>query len=517
MGDGPRGGGIENDELPWQSLADEASDPLFVLNAELRVRWANRRACVMLGRDLAEIVGHIISDFFWSAEDVVREPLRVQELSTGESKLFERTMRSASGERRVLEVSARAVGKGLVLAIARDATERVDALEQLKVSEASLRALIEGCPEGIIVHANGIALYSNTAFAKLLGFDSPASVVGTNILELVLPDDRARVATRVEALLTGNRALPFAEGRLLRRDGTTLIVSVSGVSITYERQAAIVAIVRDETQQRSILAQLAHAEKMASLGLLSAGVAHEVNNPLAYLTLRLRALSALKETLETAARKTRASIAAAVGEEVASTLVDADLGEEQFGLFADHVATALEGAERVRTIVEDLRMFSRIETDTGRLLDVRVPLKRALSMVEDRLGQSAKIFVDDEKPPPVLASEGRMTQVFVNLLVNAGQAFADAPGAPHEVHIRIGVEGDRVVVSFRDTGGGIAPENLPRVFEPFFTTKPVGVGTGLGLSICHGIVAAHGGEIRVESRIGVGSTFTVSLPRAPIE
>jgi len=501
-------------DLPWQAIAEQASDGLFVTNPSLEVRWANARACQLLERELDEIAGHPISDFFWSASDVEHEPLRSNELDAGQTTLTQRAFRTPKGERRILEVSARAVGDGLVLGIARDATARLDALDQLRRSEASFRALIERCPEGIVVHSGGVARYANSAFATMLGFSSPEAVVGIRIVDLVHESDRASVGKRIAALQKHEATVPFTDERLVRRDGTDILVSVSGVSITYEGQPAIAAIARDVSEQRSLLAQLANAEKMASLGVLSAGVAHEVNNPLAYLTLRLGALSALGKRLETAVANTRASLVTKLGETAAREIIDADLADEHFALFDDHVATACEGADRVRVIVEDLRMFSRSDSDMGRLLDIRQPLKRALSMVGHRVGLGTEIVFEESPTEPVHASEGRLTQVFVNLLVNASQAIAEAPAGQHEVRVQLGMDGEDVVVSIRDTGVGIPPENLPRVFEPFFTTKPVGVGTGLGLSICHGIVNVYGGAIRVESRVGVGTTFTVALPRA---
>jgi PAS domain S-box-containing protein len=501
-------------DLPWQAIAEQASDGLFVLDPAAAVLWGNVRACQLLERELEQISGHPISDFFWSLEDLEREPLRIAELGTGRMTLFQRAVRTGKGERRILEVSARLVDDGLILAIARDVTSRVDAVEQLRRSEEGFRALIERCPEGILVHIGGVMRYVNSALTTMLGYDSPDHFVGSKVADLVHPTDWAKVAARIESLQAGETVVPFMEQRLLRRDGTHLLASVSGVSITYEGQPAIAAIARDVTEQRSTLAQLANAEKMASLGVLSAGVAHEVNNPLAYLTLRLRALASLGKRLEAGVSNTRTALVARLGEDGAKEAIDADLADEHFALFADHVATACEGAERVRVIVEDLRMFSRADSDTGRLLDLRQPLKRALSMVGHRIGHGAEIVFEESATQPVLASEGRLTQVFVNLLVNASQAIAEAETGRHQVHVRLRMDNDDVVVSIRDTGVGIPPENLQRVFEPFFTTKPVGVGTGLGLSICHGIVTVYGGTIRVESRVGEGATFTVAFPRA---
>jgi CheY-like chemotaxis protein/anti-sigma regulatory factor (Ser/Thr protein kinase) len=181
----------------------------------------------------------------------------------------------------------------------------------------------------------------------------------------------------------------------------------------------------------------------------------------------------------------------------------------------DAVRDAREGADRMRVIVRDLRTFSRAEEDKVGPVDVRPVLESCINMAWNEIKHRARLVRDLAPVRPVTGNEARLGQVFLNLLVNAAQAIPEGRATENEIAVRTRpLEGGRLAVEIRDTGCGIEPENLPRIFDPFFTTKPPGVGTGLGLAICHSIVAAHGGEIEVESVPGRGSAFRVVLRAA---
>ncbi|MFP2934508.1 ATP-binding protein, partial [Pyxidicoccus sp. 3LG] len=182
------------------------------------------------------------------------------------------------------------------------------------------------------------------------------------------------------------------------------------------------------------------------------------------------------------------------------------------------LAEAQQGAERVRTIVRDLKTFSRVDSADNMDVDVRQVLESTLNLATTEIRHRARLVKKFDEVPRVRANESRLGQVFLNLLVNAAQAIPGGTPERHEIRVAtlVGPQG-RVVVEVADTGMGIASEHLPRLFDPFFTTKEPGVGTGLGLSICHSLVASLGGEIHVESEPGRGSTFRVLLPAAPLE
>ena len=254
-----------------------------------------------------------------------------------------------------------------------------------------------------------------------------------------------------------------------------------------------------QARRRKEQAQLMVSDRMASVGTLAAGVAHEINNPLAAVIANLDYIA---ESLTHPV----GSDAPAAG----TTRGHAWLHEEIKGPLDD----AREAAQRVRFIVRDLKIFSRSPTDEPRgLVDVQAIMESSLRMAWNEIRHRARVVKHyGLKVPGVKGNEARLGQVFLNLLVNAAQALPEGRADHHEIRVTTRLDGDRVVVEVRDTGAGIPPEIVGRVFDAFFTTKGAGVGTGLGLAICHRIVTDMGGELTVESAVGVGTTFRVALP-----
>lgn len=258
-------------------------------------------------------------------------------------------------------------------------------------------------------------------------------------------------------------------------------------------------------ERKKMQEQLLISERMTSLGTLAAGVAHEINNPLAVV---LASLDFAVNDLATVLDQGRAGD----GAEAAS--IDrllARVAEVQAPLM-----DAREAANRVREIVRDIKLFSRAD-DEERLgpVDVCRVIESSLRMVGNEIRHRARLVKNFGECPEVHGNEPRLGQVFLNLVLNAAHAIPEGRLDANEIRITVRPHnGDRVLVTVRDTGSGIPPENLPRIFDPFYTTKPVGVGTGLGLAICHRIVTSLGGEIRVESEVGKGTTVQVLLPLA---
>ncbi len=253
---------------------------------------------------------------------------------------------------------------------------------------------------------------------------------------------------------------------------------------------------REVEQRHRMEAQLRRAQKLEALGRLAAGIAHEINNPLAFVIANLQYVrGALDAPGADLSRAPGAGLAAAPLEELSAAL-----------------AEACVGGDRIKQIVRDLKAFAQPHDESLAVVDVRPVLDFSLKMTAAELRRRAQVVTRFDEVPAVWAISGRLEQVFVNLLVNAAQAIA--PGAVEQNQIRVTVRtmGDDVAVEITDTGVGIPAANLERIFDPFFTTKPVGVGTGLGLSICHSIITAFGGDLTVESEEGKGSTFRVLLP-----
>jgi nitrogen-specific signal transduction histidine kinase/CheY-like chemotaxis protein len=242
-----------------------------------------------------------------------------------------------------------------------------------------------------------------------------------------------------------------------------------------------------EAPLAELVAELVATDRMASVGTLAGGVAHEINNPLA----------AVIANLELAI------------DDVKGLKLPPEKGE-----LLEELEDAREAAHRVRQIVRDLRLFSRAEEDRRDLVDVREILESTLRMAWNEIRHRAKLVKAFDEVPLVDANEARLGQVFLNLVLNAAHAIGTGRAEANEIRVSTSVEGREVIVEVRDSGAGMSDEVRARIFEPFFSTKPAGVGRGLGLPISQRIVEEMGGRIEVKTRPGMGSSFAVRLPTA---
>jgi len=341
-----------------------------------------------------------------------------------------------------------------------------------------------------------VGLWANAAILT----ETDTKLEGVTFVEVVEGQHGQELDARVRRVLSTGEADTYEY--VLERDGRQSVFVASMIRLTTaegERPHATVMI-RDVTEQAYMQSRLLETEKLASVGFLAAGVAHEINNPLAYTLLNLERL---RSGLRALARG-RSSTGDAPD---ASTTADELVGA---------VEMCLEGCRRVQAIVQDLRRFSRSDDESPRVpVDVRCALEFAVDIARPEAGRRANIVCDFRETPLVLANEVRLAQVFLNLIVNAVHAIPE--GAPAENEIRLVTTTDeegRAVIEVRDTGEGMTPAVMSRIFEPFYTTKAPGLGTGLGLSICRSITTSMGGEISVESHQGRGSVFRVILPAA---
>jgi two-component system, NtrC family, sensor kinase len=245
-------------------------------------------------------------------------------------------------------------------------------------------------------------------------------------------------------------------------------------------------------------AKVAQTEKMASLGMLVAGIAHEINTPIG-------AISSMHDTLIKAIEKMRGLLASEVGD----ALTQNPKIVQTLKIIEDSNRVISDGSSRVMGIVRRLRSFARLDEADLKDADVNEGIVDTLGLIGHELKRGNITVVKNLGSIPRIACyPGRLNQVFLNMLMNARQAI----GGGGQITVSTWLDGGRVKVSIADTGVGIAPENLPKLFEPGFTTKGVGIGTGLGLSICHQICEEHHGAITVESEVGKGTTFTVEIP-----
>jgi PAS domain S-box-containing protein len=379
-------------------------------------------------------------------------------------------------------------GRCFLGAVSLDITERKRAEAAMRRSEESFRSLIEGSPEAVFVHRGGPLVYANASALRFLGLPS-SQVVGSRVLQYVHPDDQALATGVLDAPPEQVRS-GASELRFVQRNGRVLTAEVSCLSVLFLGEPATVVSVRDLTERKQMQARLVLSDRLVAMGTLAAGVAHEINNPLTFV---LANLSFLANELRTLA------------------------GELPVGRLAETEEVLREvamGANKVRQIVADLKMFSRADEDAPTAVNLKNVIESAITIARAELRERARVVRDYVDVPPVEGSEGRLGQVFLNLLINAAQAIPPGQTEKNEIRITLRAVQGHVIAEVRDTGAGIPPEMRSRIFDPFFTTKPVGEGTGLGLFVCQGIITRFGGEISVESEVGQGTMFRIVFPTA---
>jgi PAS domain S-box-containing protein len=374
----------------------------------------------------------------------------------------------------------------------------------------------------LVLDRAGEVTFANPTAAALLGVD-PERIVGRPLAHWFPGVPRGQLL--VQRTLERGEKLRGAEAVVTRGDGRVVPIGLSAsplLDARGERDGAIV-IFQDLTDIKQLERQVMQREKMASIGQLAAGVAHEINNPMGFIHANL---SQLGEYLDDFARiwervaALRKAAGAASGEvRAAAESVEALIAEvdAEFLLrdFGTAVRESLEGAQRIRAIVQDLRSFSHRDSQERVYADVNKALDSTANIVWTMMKHSVKLSKQYAELPPVLCFPMQLQQVFMNLLVNAYQAVEERrgrDGEPGEIRVRSELAEGGVRIAVTDNGVGMSAEVQRRIFDPFFTTKEVGVGTGLGLSTSYEIVRRHGGKLGFESERGVGTTFSLWLP-----
>jgi PAS domain S-box-containing protein len=469
----------------------------------------------LVGYAVEELIGRSTPDFYDRPED--REAVMARVRESGSIASLELPIRRRDGERiwcLLSSVNTAINGEPTLLGGLYDISRRRRV--ELRVSEERFRGLVEHS-RGITysIAPDGRYTYLSPSFTELLGY-GVEEYIGKPASEIVHPEDRAEVLQWAErAFASGevSQSGGVASYRLRRRDGRYLWISTDAALIRGADGSVqeIIGVAHDITGMKEMNEELAQAnhhlketqtqlvqsEKMASLGMLVAGIAHEINTPIGAVNSMhdtlMRAYVRLKDIMEV---------------ELCRDTGAREQLEPLLKVVEDANSVIKNGTERVMTIVRRLRSFARLDEAELKTVDIHEGLEATLLLIHHEIKNRITVERDYGDVPAIACYPGRLNQVFLNLLNNARQAIVG------EGTIRIGtrqVDG-RVRVSIADTGRGIAPGDLKRVFDPGFTTKGVGIGTGLGLSICWGIMADHHGTIEVQSTVGQGSTFTLVLP-----
>jgi PAS domain S-box-containing protein len=481
-------------ELPYRelflSIIEELPDAVFTKDLQGRYTFINGVGAQYLGKPVEEIIGRKDSDLMSPAEAQNTLEFDRQTLLAGRTLHAEMSEEMAGVQREwrstkgvIRRPDGQVVG---LFGIARDLSQCRRGEAAQRQSEALFRAaasnsfdaffILQGEQERLRLlrlntHAESLlGCEAREAEGRLLSdFPQAAFIASFPLCEQVWRTGRTH-DDEVEQQLPGRGRRWFR--RQLYAVGDCMAITL-----------------RDITEQRENEMRLRLNERMASIGMLAAGVAHEINNPLAFVSSNLGFIGTELNRL-------------ALPEDEVHELVEA-LNE------------AREGTERMRLIVQSLRALSRGDQATTHPLDLHEVLENSVHLAWGRLRSRGRLVRDYGDLPQVLGNSVQLAQVFTNLLINAAQALPKTGG---EIRLVTRMQGTtQVVVEVRDNGCGIPSENLERIFEPFFTTKPVGEGTGLGLSISHDIIRGLGGELTVESTVGQGSTFRVFLLVAEAE
>jgi PAS domain S-box-containing protein len=401
-----------------------------------------------------------------------------------------------------------------------DPVARVRRPPRSSSDDKGLRAAFETAISGFaVLDAHGTIRSTNPALAKMLGVDV-AELIGRPLIDYVEGNDRQKAeSTFVQLQGTGAAAIRLSL-KFQRADGSGVWTDGNIARIDDKKAVGFVVEMQDVSAWRQsedelvwAQAQLVQQEKMASIGQLAAGVAHEINNPLGYVKSNLGTLANyLRDVLRVIDAYQDAERLAKVDDSAWETVnnvkrgVDLDYVRKDM---LDLVAESQEGVRRMEKIVGDLKDFSRTESDEAlALADLHRGLESTLNIVYNEVKYKATVEKEYGDLPLVECRLSQLNQVFMNLLVNASQAIAERG----VIRLVTGVDGNEVWVDIIDNGVGIAPELMGRIFDPFFTTKPIGSGTGLGLSLSYRIVEEHHGHIEVDSEPGSGTRFRVRLP-----
>ncbi len=353
--------------------------------------------------------------------------------------------------------------------------------EALRNSEERYRLLVDNASEAIIVAQDGMIKFANPKATELSGY-SKEELTSVPFVEIIHPDDREMVFERYLRRLQGEEIPSTYPFRIIDKKGNIKWAEIHAVALTWDGKPATLNLLTDITERKKMEEQKLVTAKLASVGELAAGVAHEINNPLTAV-LGYSELLASKHD------------------------IPQDIKHD--------VEVIYQESQRAVRIVQNLLRFARSYKPERILLDINELIKRTVELEAYRL-KTSNIVLSMKLAndlPLILADYNQLQQIILNIITNSQQAI-DETKRKGKITVITDTAGDYVRISIADNGPGIAPENINKIFDPFFTTKPVGSGSGLGLSVCHGFITEHGGKIYAESNSGKGTIFTIELPTA---
>ncbi|HZJ68337.1 MAG TPA: PAS domain S-box protein [Kofleriaceae bacterium] len=471
-----------------ESAAEQAGFGVYVSHIDVqppRLLYVNPRAAEIIGRSREDLIGRL-PWIMLREQDHALVRAAIERPTGAPPMTLELEIERPDGKIVPIELAATRISADfgvLSFGYFRDVSNDREAMAALRRSEARFRFLVESAPDGVVILKRGLIAFMNPKAGRLLGV-APDEALGRPIASFLPPEDARRTGERIMAMLTKGVEFPPSEYNVLA--DRTRIVEIKSVVCEWEGSPAVIAFARDVTERKAIQRRLVESDRLAALGTLAAGVAHEINNPLTYAQLSAQHVSRLLE---------RAGVA-----------------DEMLSLLRGYLEDIDHGISRIASITQSLRSFVKDDAESPGPVDLEEVVRRALKMVDNDLRHAARLMTEIAPMPPALGNAARLEQVFINVLINAIKALPPDPVEPHEIHVVTEHTGDRVTVTIRDTGCGIPEALRGRIFEPFFTTRDVGHGMGLGLSVSKTIVEKLGGDIEVDSIENVGTTVRVHVP-----
>lgn len=400
--------------------------------------------------------------------------------------------------------------------------------QELSEEGAFIQYITYSMGDGVIVdNAQGAITFANAAAQSLLGCDEDA-LMGSDINKIFYRNGEPSKTARLKQALSQLQTYRNEDGLFFPKDSPPLPVAYTVAPMLDDRgYIGSITVFRDITERkkaeqkqqalidelRETHSQLIHSEKMAGLGTMAAGVAHEINNPIGFVKNNASILTEYMQMLLPLLRDYH-ELALSKSHQEPKLLesILCRLGDDSLDYLIEDINSLLEdtveGTKRIQSIVAGLKSFARVDESEQKLFDLNECIETTLKVVWNELKYKCTVHKKLGEVPEVVGNPGQFNQVIMNLLVNAAQAIQEQGN----VTIETNYKNDEVLLSISDTGEGIPPDNIKKIFTPFFTSKPVGTGTGLGLSISHGIVKDHNGTISVKSTPGKGTTFTIHLP-----
>ncbi|MFN3201663.1 MAG: ATP-binding protein [Bradymonadia bacterium] len=385
---------------------------------------------------------------------------------------------------------------GQVWALLSDVRGVITALE---AAEGDFRALIEHSPDALAVCRGEAIVYTNPRMLNLLGLSSSEALLGQALSNMVHTEER-RSLERFAAQGASYQFSPRTF-RLRHHTGHQVMVEMLQFPVRYEGEDAVVLLARDVTERQQLLARAVQMDRTLAVGALASGVSHEINNPLAFVSANLEfamhELDWLTQWFE----------AQGMMPGLTDTGIRSRLDEMR-----DALAEAREGADRVRGVVSDLRLLARGPDGLPRAISPARIMDSAIQLTRNEFKHRARVERDYQPTAPVVVDEGRLSQVFLNLLLNAAHAIPEGDFEQNRVVARVRQGDGWVVIEVFDSGIGVPEDIADRIFEPFFTTKPMGQGTGMGLSLSKDIIESMGGHLSFSAQAEGGTCFRVALP-----